>query len=325
MIFDVARHKFSEGLITLMLFALVALIAALLAARVVAVEGGAPLQDVVQQFAINHSLLSSLLMFPTLVYSGLRFARAAVRIDLYSTSSLGLLALGGVAMFALTTSENYLSLMVIVLLTSELFGRLLYCFGPYKQVGYLFTAMLALGVMPLVDSSLIPFVLLLLLIVIVVRGSIRETIISLVGAMLPSFIYCYIAWLLGGEFGVAFNDIWSVAELQISSGTLLPYLTLPRLIFLGATLFLTVCSLIAYYGVRMSLSDSSRTIWRLLITVALMLVAMLVFIPSATPAMLVILTLVMTLMLPQLFIRIDVITATILYLIWVVLAVVTLF
>ena len=325
MIFDVARHKFSEGLITLMLFALVALIAALSAARVVAVEGGAPLQDVVQQFAVNHSLLSSLLMFPALVYSGLRFARAAVRIGLYSASSLGLLALGGVAMFALTTSEIYLSLMVIVLLTSELFGRLLYCLGPYKQVGYLFTAMLALGVMPLVDSSLIPFVLLLLLIVIVVRGSIRETIISLVGAVLPSFIYCYIAWLLGGEFGVAFNDIWNVAELQISSGALLPYLTLPRLIFLGATLFLTVCSLIAYYGVRMSLLDSSRTIWRLLITVALMLVAMLVFIPSATPAMLVILTLVMTLMLPQLFIRIDVMMATILYLIWVVLAVATLF
>ena len=325
MIFDVARHKFSEGLITLMLFAFVALIAALSATDVVAVEGGAPLQGVVQQFAVDHSLLSALLMFPALIYSGLRFARAAVRIGLYSASSLGLLALGGVAMFASTTSANYLSLMVIVLLASELLGRLLYCLGPDKRLGYLFTAMLALGVMPLVDSSLIPFVLLLLLVIIVIRGSIRETIISLVGAVLPSFVYCYIVWLLGGEFGVAFTDIWSMAELQISSGALLPYLTLPRLVFLGATLFLTVCSLIAYSGVRMSLLDSSRVVWRLLIAVALMLVAMLVFIPSATPALLVILTLVLTLMLPQLFIRIDVMMATILYLIWVVLAFATLF
>lgn len=325
MIFDVARHKFSEGLITLMLFAFVSLIAALASGDVVAVEGGAPLQGVVQQFAISHSVLSALLVFPVLIYSGLRFARAAVRIGLYSASSLGLLALGGVAMFAIMSSANYFSLMVIVLLASELLGRLLYCLGQDMQLGYLFTAMLSMGIMPLVDSSLIPFALLMLLVVIVVRGTVREGIIALVGVALPAFIYCYIVWLLGGDFSQSFVDIWDVSELLIDNGLLLPYLTLPRLVFLGVTLFMVICSLIAYYGVRVSLLDSSRVVWRTLIAMVFILVAMLVFLPSASPAVVAILVLVMTIMLPQLFIRIDVITATILYLIWVVSALATLF
>ena len=325
MIFDVARHKFSEGLITLMLFALVAMVAAFFSSDVVPVQSGAPLHGVVQQFATNHSVLSALLMFPLLIYSGLRFARAAVRIGLYSSSSLALLALGGVAMFALITTPNYLSLMVIVLLASELLGRMLYCFGPNMHLGYLFTAMLAMGLLPLVDSSLIPFVLVLLFLVIIVRRSIRETLISLVGAVLPTFIYCYIVWLLNGEFGAAFMEIWNVSMEGAGRGFLLSYLTIPRLVFLGMTLFLTICSLIAYYGVRVTLVDSSRVVWRLLIVLVLILVAMLVLLPVATPAVVVILVLVMTLMLPHLFIRIDVLTATVVYLLWVASAVATLF
>lgn len=325
MIFDVARHKFSEGLITLMFFALVAMVAALFSADVVEVQASAPMHGVIQQFATKHSVLSALLMFPLLIYSGLRFARAAVRIGLYSSSSLALLALGGVAMFALITTPNYLSLMVIVLLVSELLGRILYCFGPNMHLGYLFTAMLAMGILPLVDSSLIPFVLVLLFLVVIVRRSIRETLISLVGTVLPTFIYCYIVWLLNGEFGAVFMEIWNMSMEGAGNGVLLSYLTIPRLVFLGVTLFLSICSLIAYYGVRVTLVDSSRVVWRLLIVLELILVAMLVFMPIASPAVVVILVFVMTLMLPHLFVRIDVLTATVAYLIWVASAVATLF
>lgn len=316
MIFDVARHKFSEGLITLMLFALMAAVAALASTDLVVVEGGAPLRGVIDLFAVNHPVASAVLMFPMLIYSGLRFARAAVRIGLYSASSLGLLALGGVAMFACTTSANYLSLMAVVILVSELLGRLLYCFGANMRMSYLFTSMLALGIMPLVDSALIPLALVLPLVVIVVRGTLRETIITLVGVAFPTFVYCYLVWLFGGEFDAAFVEVWSENSAVAPHEALLSYMTIPRLVFLGATLFLSICSIISYYGVRVTFIDSARVIWRLLIALQIMLVAMLLLMPSASPYIVVVLVLVMTTMLPQLFIRVDVITATFVYLVW---------
>ncbi len=318
MIFDIARHKFSEGLITLMFFALVSLFAALSAPDLVAAEGGAPLRGFIDFFASNHPIAAALLMFPMVIYSGLRFARAAVRVGLYSASSLGLLALGGVAIFASTVSASYMSLMVVVLLVSELLGRLLYCFGANMRMSYLFTAMLALGIMPLVDGALIPFALVLPVVVMVVRGTLREAIITIVGVALPTFVYCYLVWLMGGEFNAAFMAIWQEGGAFVAHDALLSYLTLPRLIFLGVTLFLGVCSLISYYGVRVTLIDSARVIWRLLIALQLMLVAMLLLMSSASPSVVVVLVFVVTLMLPQLFIRVDVITATFAYLIWVV-------
>lgn len=324
MIFDVARHKFSEGLITLMFFALVSVFAALSSTELVVVEGGALLRGVIDHFSVNHPVASALLMFPMLIYSGLRFARAAVRVGLYSASSLGLLALGGVAMFAATTSSSYMSLMVVVWLVSELLGRLLYCLGANMRISYLFTAMLALGVMPLVDSALIPIVLALPVIVIAMRGTLRETIITLVGVAFPTFVYCYVVWLFGGEFNEAFMTIWQDGGALVARDALLSYLALPRLIFLGVTLFLSICSLISYRGVRVALVDSARTIWRLLIMLLIMLVAMLMLMPLASPTIVVVLLLVMTLMLPQLFIRVDVVTATFVYLIWVVSALATL-
>jgi hypothetical protein len=264
-------------------------------------------------------------MFPLLIYSGLRFARVAVRVGLYSASSLGLLALAGVSMFACTTSDNYASLMVIVLLVSELFGRLLYCFGSNMSLSYLFTAMLAMGIMPLVDSSLMPIALLLPLIVIVMRGTLREAIVVLVGVALPTFVYCYLSWLNGGVFSVAFVDIWCFDNVETAPQALLSYLTMPRLVFFGATLLLGICSLVSYFNLRVTLADSSRTVWRLLITLLVILVVVPLLLPVASPAIVVFLTLVVTLMLPQLFIRVEVLTATILYLIWVVSAVATLF
>ena len=307
-----------------MFFALVSFVVALSSTEIVVVESGAPLRGVIDLFAINHPVAAALLMFPMLIYSGLRFARAAVRVGLYSASSLGLLALGGVAMFACTASANHMSLMVVAWLVSELLGRLLYCFGANMRMSYLFTSMLALGVMPLVDSALIPLALLLPVVVMVVRGTMREAIITIVGVTFPTFVYCYLVWLMGGEFNDAFVAIWREGGAFVSHDALFSYLTLSRLIFLGITLFLGVCSLISYYGVRVTLVDSARVIWRLLIALQIMIVAMLPLMLSASPALVVVLVLVTTLMLPQLFIRVDVITATFAYLIWVVSALGTL-
>lgn len=316
MIFDVARHKFSEGLLTLLLFAAVAMVVALSAGDVVPMESGAPLRGFVDSISVRYPILSALAMLPIVVYAGLRYSRAAVRVGLYPAASLAPVALAGIAVFACTSVPDYLSMMVVVLLMSEVLGRLLYCFGANMRIGFLFTSMIALGAMPLIDSALIPLVVVLPLVVIVVRATLRETIISITGVALPTFVYCYIVWLLGGDFDMAFIEVWGVENVVAQHSAVLAYLTIPRLIFLGLTLFANICSIIIYRSVKVTLVDSARITWRVLIALVVLLVLMLLLMPSASPAVVAVLVLVMTMMMPQLFIRVDVYTATIAYLIW---------
>ena len=323
MVFDVARHKFSEGLLTLLLFALLAMVVALSAGDIVPMVEGAPLRGFIDSLQINHPIVSALAMLPLVVYAGLRFSRAAVRVGIYSASTLAPIALAGVAMFSSLASQDYLYIMVVVTLVAEVLGRLFYCFGANMRTSFLFTAMLSLGAMPLVDSALIPLALVLPVIVIFVRGTLRETIITLVGVAFPTFVYCYIVWLLGGDFDVAFASIWSVDNVVMQHNAVLDYLSVPRLIFLGVTLFLNICSIITYNSVRVTLVDSARIIWRLLIAMQVLLLAMLLLMPSASPAVVVVMVHVMTTMLPQFFIRVDVYVAAIAYLAWVLSALAT--
>lgn len=315
MIFDVARHKFSEGLLTLFLFAFMATVALFFVGEVVPLEMAAPLRGYIDSFALEYPTLSKLLIFPIIVYSGLRLSRATVRVDIYSSSSLAAISLSAVAMFACVTSENYLATAVVALLISEVLGRMLYCFGANMQLGYLFTSMLALGAMPLVDSALIPVVALLSVVALFVRGTWRETAIIFFGVATPSFLYCYVMWLLGGDFGELFVDIWR-GVVSPGQDSILAFMTLPHLIFLGVTALLTLCSVIAYCGVRVTFVDSVRVIWRLLIALIVVLVAMLFLLPSASPSIIVAMVLVMTVMLPQLFMRVDVVAATLLYILY---------
>ena len=315
MIFDVARHKFSEGLLTLVFFALIATVAALMGEVALPVEGGAPLRGFIDNLAWQYPVASSLALFPILIYAGLRLARSTVRVNIYSASSLGVVALGAVAMFGCIISTNYLYLAVVALLLSELLGRLLYCFGASVRVGYLFTSMLALGAMPLVDSALIPLALVLPVIVMLMRGTLREVIIILFGLASPTLFYCYIVWLMGGEFDAAFWSIWNFV-LSSQHEVLISYLTLPRLILLGVFFFLDICSIIFYFRVRVTLLDSARTIWKLLIALQLMLVVLLVVLPISSPALVVALMLMMVVAMPQFFIGVSVPIATIAYLIF---------
>ena len=323
MIFDVARHKFSEGLLTLLLFALLAMVVTLLGGEVEPVAEGAPLRVFVDRLAVDYPTATAIALFPLLMYAGLRLARSTVRVDIYSASSLAVVALGAVVMFSCVTSVNYLYLAVVVLLMSELLGRLIYCFGANVRVGYLFTAMLSLGAMPLVDSALIPIVVVVSVVLIFVRGTLRELIIIVAGVALPTLLYCYVTWLLGGEFDVACMRIWSVNTLA-QHDAVVEYLTLPRLIFLGVMLLLDICSIISYFSVRVTLTDAARVVWRLLVALQIMLVAMLLVAPLSSPVLVVALMLIMVVVMPQFFIKVDVLTATFAYLVFVASALVTL-
>lgn len=324
MVFDVARHKFSEGLFTLLLFALASMVVAMVDGEVVLVEHSAPLRALIDRLTLGYPVGTALLLFPVLVYAALRLARSTVRVGIYSASSMGVIALSAVAMFVSVSSTNYLYMAVVVLLMSELLGRLVYCFGAKVSVGFLFTAMLSVGVMPLVDNALIPLSFVVPLTVVFLRGTLRETIITIFGVLLPTLMYCYVVWLLGGNFGVTFLDIWS-NDVALQHEAVLCYLTVPRLIFLGVLFFLYICSVIFYFKVRVTMMDYVRSFWVLLMVLQLLLIVMLVVMPTASPAIVVAMMLIMTMVLPQFFISVNVPTAMIAYIALIISSIVTIF
>ena len=134
----------------------------------------APIGHLLYSFRSSHPVWSIVLFAVIYIYAVLRLSRATVRVDLYSQSTLAAISLSAVTLFGSVVSSNYPLLIVVALLIAEAFGRLLYCFGPSVRAHYLFTAMLAFGAMPLVDSALIPLSVVIPIAVILLRLTFRE-------------------------------------------------------------------------------------------------------------------------------------------------------
>lgn len=320
MILDVSRHKFSEGLVTLLLFAVVASVAVALAyGDAPEILGGAqaPLQPFIKQFQVNHPVLTPILFGLLYVYSVLRVSRVTVRVDLYTLGTMAGVALSGVALFGAVVSADYALLIVVAMVVAEAFGRLFYCFGHSVRSHYLFSAMLAFGAMPLVDGALIPLALLIPLLTIAIRSTVRESLLVLLGLATPTFIYCYVVWLLNGDFGQAFLSIWNNFALS-SHLSLAAYLTLPRLFYLGVLVFLYLATAMVWYSVSLPLMSGARFVWYILHLAMLLLIASLLLLPTVSASLLVAISLVVAVMLPLLFIQASTLQGVLAYMLLVV-------
>jgi hypothetical protein len=226
-------------------------------------------------------------------------------------------ALGGVALFGAVVAADYAMLIVVALVVAEAFGRLLYCFGHNVRLHYLFSAMLAFGAMPLVDGALIPLALLIPLFTVAIRSTVRESLLVLLGLATPTFIYCYVVWLLNGDFGQAFLSIWDNFQLTsyLSLGV---YMTLPRLFYLGVLVFLYLATAMVWYSVSLPLMSGARFVWYILHLAMLLLIASLLLLPTVSASLLVAISLVVAVMLPLLFIQASTLQGVLAYMLLVV-------
>lgn len=315
MILDITRHKFSEALLTLLFFVGVAVVA--VAARyyepAVDVDAcSAPIGHLLCSFRSSHPVWSIVLFAVIYVYAVLRLSRATVRVDLYSQSTLAAISLSAATLFGSVVSSNYPLLIVVALLIAEAFGRLLYCFGPSVRAHYLFTAMLAFGAMPLVDSALIPLSVVIPIAVILLRLTFRETALTLLGSVLPTFIYCYAMWLAHGSFYDSFLSIWNVYPVVLPD--LESYLTPARLVFVGIVVFLQLAIMLIYLTSRVTVTRPTRDMWRVLMISMVVLIASVAISGALIHSLVVAIVLLVAVMLPLLLERANSIQALLIYL-----------
>lgn len=316
MILDITRHKFSEAIATLLLFVIAATVAVATlyyAPRSEVLSGDyAPLGELLFSFRVAHPVWSISLFALLYLYAVLRLSRATVRVALYPQGTLAAISLCAVALFGVVVSSDYPLLIIVALLVSEAFGRLLYCFGPAVRPHYLFTAMLALGTMPLVDSALLPLCVVIAIAVVLMRLTLRETAITLVGSLLPTFVYCYVMWLMHNSFSDTLMSVWNLSYVAVESVG--DYFTPTRIIFLGIMLFLQLATTLLYFTSSVTVTRATRDMWRVLMVAFVVLVATLFVVRMPLPSVVVAIALLVAVMLPMLFVRAGSLQTLVIYL-----------
>lgn len=317
MIFDVTRHKFSEAILTLLFFAAAATMGAMWLFPVSdTILGGAeaPLAGYIAEFQQTYPALSALLLGLLYIYMVVVLSRSTVRVAMYPVTTLSAFGVTSVLLFGALSSGSYLPLAVSALFVVEAFSRLMHCFRPSLQAHYLFSAMVALGALPLFDKSFVALVVILPIFVLIIRATLRETVLTILGLLIPTFIYCYVVWLLGGDFGDSFMAVW--CENFVSSHlSLAEYLTIPRLVYLGVVMFMQLLTSVLYFATPLSLGTGAREVWRVLQFAMVVLLVSLLVVPAASPALVVAMTLLSATMIPLLLQYASAINSVLAYLI----------
>ncbi|MEG2366331.1 MAG: hypothetical protein RSB29_06240 [Alistipes sp.] len=318
---DIVRQPLAVAFATLLVFVLVAL-AHVGGASAGSIGTPSLLGGFVLHEQIAFPLWSRLLSAGLLLGSGLLLGRMSLRYSLYAVHTYLALPLYGLFACSLLVSDDYLlsSLISLILVLAIRSYNAAFCNG--YGFGSIFRASLCLGILPLIYTPLLSLVVLLPMVVILFERSLRETLVAVVGYLLPIFALSYVNWGLGGAFSTPMVDLChsfmthNGFSIAATTPALRGTLALLSLLYLGAV----VCYFMGFY----TLSSKSRSILSFQLFLFLVIGTML-FTPCASAVSLPLLAIPASVSLPLLFIRLKSTIAMWLYVVVVVFCGVALF
>lgn len=319
MILDIARHKLYEALLTLVILALATVISAVatldvatLDAATLAEVNGAPLGSIIHPFEVAHPILAAIVSFVLIVYLSFIATRSTVRTHIFGANSFATMTLVPLAIMGFASEGDMLTTALLAWLAVEALRRLFFAFGSEERLHAIFSGLLAVGAMPLLDSSMFVAVIALPMILVALRVGAREAIIAIVGMLLPIFSYAYVVWCMGGSFVEAIVEPYH-NMLAPSGLSLVEYFAMPRMVLMATLLIATLVSVVLYVRNRLGLTLVSRHVWRFAIVAMTLLAASLVLLPSLLPASFVVLGVMMSMFAPMFFLRVNTLIAMALY------------
>lgn len=189
--------RLPEAVTTLVIIALATVVCNIAMPMSEAATTTAPLGIAIAEFQQSHNIISALLGFVLIFRLSMMVTRTAVRSHLYDVNSFGAMSIVPLTIMMLTTPNDALSTIIVAMLAVEAMRRLFYAFSSEQRMNAIFTAMLAMGAMPLMDSALFVVILALPLIIVALGCSLGDLIIAVVGMVLPIFTYAYVVWCSG--------------------------------------------------------------------------------------------------------------------------------
>ena len=303
MILDIARHKFYEGIITLLITTIVMII--LLATSAgdsgIASAPDSPLMSLISSATFGSGFVEGLIAVILYIVSILTLSRSTLRTHIYTADTMAPIALCSVMLLPMITTGDALHQAVVVYFMSRAMANMFYCFSHRKCFHRLFAAMVAAGTLALVDASLTIVPVTMALALIAARKKLREAVVVVVGMLLPLFAYCYVEWLCDVNFSDSLQLWWRSLVTPLSLN-ILDNIKLTRLIFIAFVVFLQATSVVLHIYQREIHSSVVRGSWR---AMQLMFVAALccaLLLPSASDSLLTVIVMIASAMLSMYFI-----------------------
>ncbi len=201
----------------------------------------APLGHYTAALRTSWPLLSALASIGMLFVAGFLTGRSTVRADLYKTRCFLAMPLFGVVSCGIVLSDDFLTQSLTVLLMALASRNYYNSFHRHYCFDRMFRGSLYLGLIPLVYAPGAGLLLLIPLVILLFRRTLRESVVAIAGAVLPLFFVSFIHWAVGGEFGEPLRQI-AAAALTPENDPLFGSNTPISLIAWGLILFLLICS-----------------------------------------------------------------------------------
>ena len=160
----------------------------------------APLGYYTAAFRLSWPLLSAAASIVMLFVAGFLIGRSSVRAELYATRCFLAMPLFGVVSCGVLLSSDFLTQSLTLLLLALASRNYYNSFHRHYCFDRMFRGSLYVGLIPLLYAPGAGLLLLIPLVVLLFRRTLREAVVALSGAILPLFFAGFIHWAAGGRF-----------------------------------------------------------------------------------------------------------------------------
>lgn len=314
MILDIIRHKFYEGLITLLVTTIVMVV---LLATSIGDSGAAQATDstiieLITSATNGIGFIEGAIIVICYLVSVFTLSRSVLRSHIYPINTMAPMSLCAVMFLPMITTNDALHQAIIMLLMAYSLSNMFYCFGPKRRVNKLFSAMFASGTLAIVEAPMVVVPIVMLFALTAARKKLSEAVVVVTGMLLPMFIFCYVEWLYDVSFSHTLATWWHslTADLRIN---LLDNITLTRLVFITYVIFLQATSIVLNISQHDISSSGARGAWRTLQLLFVVTLCAALLLPSASESMLTAIIAIATTMLSIYFIHCNIMVSVVSY------------
>lgn len=244
------------------------------------------------------SLIPAILMT---IGAGMLVGQMGGRFRLYPSQTFLSMPLFGIVACGIFISGDVLSASLSSLLAAMALKYLCRSYFRERDLAAMLYAGLSIGMMLLVSTSGVVYVVAALSAIFILSFSTRELLVLLIAMLLPPLACCYAVWALGGDFFapfIQFREALFADSLSDAFGND----AVVALVLCGLSGFTFICSAVLFLSNRFMVSVKSRGILIYNIILSLLSLAMFAM-PSSSPANFGVSAVPMATIMPVLFIR----------------------
>lgn len=263
-----------------------------------------PIGGVLQHWQVHIPALSAVVWAVVLFAIGLGVGRLGVRYSIYPAYTLMGIPLFGVVASCIVGSTDYLLTACAVVVMYQAMKSMTRFIMRTERFSDLSLSMLYFGVLPLIFAPAAILYAAMPLLVLAVRTSWRDVVVTLASMLLAPAAFCYWGWCAGGEFLTPAINIYKNL-LSVSEFRFFEALNIVTILLLGVIIVMVVCAVALTISDRYSIKSKSRVMLRFstLLTVVL---AATFCLPSATATLFALVAIPVAMFVPLFFVRMGV-------------------